>query len=266
MRYIVFFILFLGLFSCISNKKVTYLQYEDELKQDVETDSVLRSYSFDNSQYTIQVDDRIDIKIASLTPVEYNPFAINDPFLVEDRMSASANGREVTKGYVVKPDGCLILPMIGKIGVKGMYLTQLEDTLTSLVQDYLKDPVVKVGLLNFQYVILSEGKMQMFVTDNVNITVLQAISKANGLDEYVDLSKVKIIRHQDSKAKVFYLNLLDEKMIESQFYYIKPNDVIILSPVKQRAYLKYFSKNVSPFATIVSALVSIATLSVAMSR
>lgn len=252
--------------SCVTNKEMTYLQYGNEGKSRSNSDSVVRTYTLKKHDYTIQVDDRLEIKIASLTPELYNPFAMNDPDLIDSKIGSSNSQRDVTKGYVVKSDGSLELPMIGKISVKGLNFEALEDTLQERAKVYLKDPVVKVGLLNFQYSVLSEGVNKMITTDNRNITVLQAISLSGVQGEYIDFSRVKVVRHNGDHAEVFYLNLLDENLVESNFYYIQPNDVIVLLPLKQRNMIKYFGKNAGTFASIASVIISLTTLVITLTK
>jgi len=56
-----------------------------------------------------------------------------------------------------------------------------------------------------------------------------------------------------SKTEIHYINLLDEDFLKSPYYYIYQNDVIIVPPLKQRSFRKYFTQN----AAIVLSAISI---------
>ena len=249
--------------GCVSNKKITYLQYEDELSkpETIVTDSIIRKYESGELRYKIQRGDLLSIKIASITPEDYNPFSQADRM-----MSAGGNinmGGSKTAGnygYRVDPWGVLELPVIGKLTVEGMHLEELEDTINSLAKIELEDPLTRVNLLNYRFTIMGEvGGDGTFNSDERTLTMTEAISMA-GPSEFADLSRVKVIRTFGDDKYVFYVNLLDESFITSEFYFVHPNDLIIVSPLYTREFLKYVVPNISLIASSVSLVVSLITL------
>jgi polysaccharide export outer membrane protein len=83
---------------------------------------------------------------------------------------------------------------------------------------------------------------------------------AGGPSEFGDLSRVKVIRHLRGETYVFYVNLLTEDFLSSSFYFVQPDDVIVVTPLKQRSYLKYMSPNLSILTASVSLMVALVTL------
>ena len=83
---------------------------------------------------------------------------------------------------------------------------------------------------------------------------------AGGFTDLADKANVKVIRQGHGKAEVYYLNLLDEKFINSPFYYMNQNDVIIVPPLKQRPYQVYFGKNLALIISSVSLLLIVLNL------
>jgi len=256
--------------SCVSNKQITYLQYEDDLTDmsKVLTDSIIRKYESGQLHYTLQPNDIVQIRIATVTPEEYNPFAQADPM-----MSSSGTGSNMNRmmnnnnmggggmgasqyGYKIDPWGDLNLPVIGKLRAEGMTLDSLEKTINDLAREHLEDPVAKVNLMNFKYLVMGEvaGGGEMISSES-NLTMMQAIASAGGPDEFGDISKVKVIRRIDDESYVFYVNLLDERFISSEFYYVFPNDLIIVPPLKSRLYFNYITPNIS----IITSLISLTT-------
>lgn len=255
--------------SCVSNKQITYLQYEDDLTDmsKVVTDSIIRVYESGQLQYTLQPNDIVQIRIATVTPEEYNPFAQADPMMsssgtnmnrmmLNNNNQGSGNSMAQQYGYRIDPWGDLNLPVIGKLRAEGMTLDSLEKTINIMALEHLEDPVAKVNLMNFKYLVMGEvaGGGEMISSES-NLTMMQAIASAGGPAEFGDISKVKVIRRIDDESFVFYVNLLDEHFISSEFYYVFPNDLIIVPPLKSRLYFNYITPNIS----IITSLISLTT-------
>ena len=70
--------------SCVPNRKVTYLQYENELKEpeSIVTDSLVRMYEAGEWGYLLQPNDLLSITVSSQTPEEYNPLYLADRYMV----------------------------------------------------------------------------------------------------------------------------------------------------------------------------------------
>jgi polysaccharide export outer membrane protein len=129
------------------------------------------------------------------------------------------------------------------------------------MKDYLKDPVVEVKLVNFTYTLLGEvAREGTFITGQPQMSIMQAIAAANGLTEIADYSRVKIIRHENGEAKVFYVNVLEDNIISSDNYYLRPHDVIVVAPLKARNVKQYFSSTNSFFSIITGAAAVITTI------
>ena len=72
-RILLLFIVLVCIFSgCVTNKQLTYLQYEDDLMESNPTDTIIRQYTLKKKKYLLQPDDIISIRIASITDDEYN--------------------------------------------------------------------------------------------------------------------------------------------------------------------------------------------------
>ena len=244
-------------FSCVTNKKVQYLQFEDEISADtVVIDSVVRTYSINKGPYTIQSQDLLSIQVESLTNEQY------DFFSSERNMNGNiTEGNAAIAGELVDPNGEIELPVIGKIKVVGLTVFEIQNMLTEKLSGSLVDPVVKVRLLNFRFTILGEVKTEgTIITYNNQLSILEAIGLAGGLTDLARRSAVKIIRSKDDRKEVQYVNLLDEELINSPFYYIHQNDILIIPPLKQRPFKTNFGPNLSLILSSLSTFLVIITL------
>ena len=237
------FVLFCAVFfgACVPNKKILYLQKGEELKEDFPKDSILRTYDLADYEYRIQPEDILSVRFESLSVEEYDIFSSDDADL-----ALGNQNNLVIAGYLVDKDGNIEFPEIGKVKVAGMTIHESQVKLQSLAESYVEEPVVKVRLLNFRVSVLGEVLTEGIVTSfNNRLTVMEAIALAGGLGDLADRSNVKIIRQRNGKSEVFYVNLLEEKFMQSSFFFVHQNDIIIVPPLKQRPYRQYFGQNLS---------------------
>jgi polysaccharide export outer membrane protein len=254
--------LFLGLWialvvsSCITNKKVVYVQKNDVNQKGLPKDTVVRTYNPEPFDYKVQSNDALYIRFESLTPDEY------DFFQEASAVGGAGGGRNfAVASELVDPEGKILFPVVGKVKVAGMTVFQIQDSLQIIANRYLESPVVKVRLVNFRFTVLGEvGAEGTVITFNNRVSVLEAIGLAGGIGELADRANVKIIRQREGKTEVGYVNLLDENLISSPFYYVTQNDVLVVPPLRQRPFRKYFGQNFSIIISSVSLLLLVVNL------
>jgi polysaccharide biosynthesis/export protein len=142
---------------------------------------------------------------------------------------------KAVNGNIVDADGNINLPMLGKISVAGLTVAEAEDTVRSISKQYLKDATVKVRLLSYKVTVLGEVKMPgVYYNYNNYITVLDAISLAQGTTDYVKLADVLVLRPTTSGTRTFSLNLNSKSAVQSPAWYLQPDDVVVLQPGKNK--------------------------------
>lgn len=242
--------------ACVPNKKVVYLQKNDVAQTDVPRDTILRTYDLKGYEYSIQPEDILSIQFESLTQQEYNIFSRQS-----GQQGAMNTNNLLISGYLVDKNGYIEFSQIGAVHVAGLTTHEIEKKLQILAQEYLTNPVVKVRLLNFRVTVLgevdSEGTVGNF---NNRLTMMEAIGLAGGLSELADRSKVKVIRQAGGQTKVFYVNLLEEDFMSSPYFFIHQNDIIIVPPLRQRPFRRYFGQNVGLFVSSLSTLLLVINL------
>jgi len=206
--------------SCITNKNLEYVSDND------------MKFMYEKYEYVIQKEDLLSVQISSTTKSDY------DFFNLEQTNNAQLmTYNPYLYGYMVKQSGVLELPMIGEIKVEGFTLQEVEKVIQQIAKTYFKDPVVKVNLINFNVTILGEvnsaGKYYI-VRSNQNIFHL--IGKANDLTEYANRENVKIIRTENGVSRVIYLDLTDSEIISNPDFYLHPQDIVYVEPLKKKFY------------------------------
>lgn len=264
MRFVLLFTVFAMAFlsGCVPNRKIVFLQNDDlKNRENIPADTVLRTHQMVINEYKIQPLDMLSINFETLSD-ETDAF----DFLSKLSSQGSGGGTQANSialnGIFVDTQGEIEYPVLGKIKVVGLSIFQAEQIIRKRAVAYIPDVVVRVRMLNFRFTILGEVNSESVLTStNPRLTLMEAIGLAGGLSDLADRSLIKIVRQRDDSSEVYYANLLNEDFIESPHYYVQQNDLIIVPPLKQRPFRKYFSSNLGIVASVVSFGLLIITLS-----
>ena len=141
---------------------------------------------------------------------------------------------------IVSEKGTISYPLVGEIEVRGLTIYEVEKTLEKLLRDgeYLKNPQISVKL-NLE-MMKRYGDKEVFVIGEVkkpraipilgkNITVLEAIAKAEGFTEFAAPNRTTIIRIEDGVEKTIKVDLNKVKKGDKSLDVIlKQGDIVIV--------------------------------------
>lgn len=262
-RIFCFFLLVSIAFTgCVPNRKLVYLQDNDLTnRKKISRDSILRTHELDIQEYKIQPLDILSVNFETLSD-ENDAFDFLQKLSPQTRAGGGNVGANAAlTGVLVNVDGTIEYPVLGRVDVAGLSIFQAQDSLRVLASKYVPDVIVRVRMLNFRFTVLGEvASEQTVVSNNTRLTMMEAIGQAGGFGELADRSLVKVIRQKGNQAEVYYINLLKEDYLESQFYYVQQNDVIIVPPLRQRPFRRYFTNNMAVISSSVSLALFIITL------
>lgn len=236
--------------ACSSQKKLAYL---GNLSETGGEETFLMSIP----DYKIQPRDILYISIKAMTPNG----SIAD-FLLSTGNSAGvslAQGESggYIYGYNINPDGYIVIPAVGRIKVTGLTLEETKKLLQEAADKVFKNSTVECKLLSFKFTVIGEVKSPgTYVNYNNYLTVLEAIGRAGGVGDYGDRKKILVVRPEDKGNKTFSINLQDKQLLSSQGYFLMPNDVVIVQPLKQ----KVFNLNLPTFSFIITTVTSTITM------
>jgi len=237
-------LILLFLSSCITQRQVKYLQRQ--LQNDT-----TRSYKNQRvSDYIVQSHDNLYIRIFNLDEKSYLFF--NRQTSITSNMASEYSDLGLyLDSYVVDDSGYIDFPLIGKIIVKDLKVDQVKNKVQLLINEYLKDVTVTVKLVSFNITILGEIKMpgtHKVYQDKINI--FEAISLAGDLTEFANRQKVALIRLTKEGSRVVYLNLNSIDILRSEYYYLRPNDILYFAPLG----IKRWGAETFPWALVFSAI------------
>ncbi|MCA6073436.1 polysaccharide biosynthesis/export family protein [Fulvivirga sedimenti] len=240
--------------ACVPNRKITYLQQGEELKEreDIVTDQVVRTHPMVIQEYKIQPLDILLIRFETITQEEYDFFKRIDP---QQGAGGGNQQNQINNGIVVDAEGYIEYPVLGRIKLSGLTMFEAQKVLQDKAQPFLPDNVARVRPLNFRFSVVGEvNRPQVVTSQNTRVTMMEAVAMAGDFGELADRSIVKIIRQKGDQSEVHYVNLLEEDFIESDFYYVHQNDIIVVPPLKQRTFRKYFTSNLGIWTATVTAV------------
>lgn len=251
MRYISFFLLVILLQSCASRKNVAYLQ-------DVNNNS--NSQTESSYEPVLKNDDLLSIIVSANDPEITYMFNIPQ---IQGNYKVNEN-QDGIKTYLIDTKGEIEFPVIGRIQLGGLTRTQAIDKLTEKIKPYITNPTINLRILNYKISVLGEvNKAGNYTINSERITLLEAIANAGDLTIYGRRDNILIIREKDGKKTYNRIDITKSDFINSDFYYLTQNDVVIVEPNKTRVNSSSFGPNVT--ATI-SALSVLATIIILITR
>lgn len=252
-RILLFLTLCMMSISCVPTSKEVLLQGKNDRKE-APVDKPVSNFNTHEYVYRLRPEDVISIKINSLTDNEFDFFNSQN----ERTMGGFMPRDPLLTGFQVEKDGTIPLPVVGKIEVEGLTIEEARAKIEDVVAQYLESPTVDLKLLNFQYTILGEVKnVGRFTTYNPRLNILEALGEAGGFLDFADRSRIQIVRKNKEKVEIAYVNILDENVIESPYYYLQPNDVITIAPLEAK---NWRMNNVANIGIIFSGISAITLL------
>lgn len=218
--------------SCVTNKHATYLQeYED---------SEYSGEYVPPNDYLIQPNDNLYIRVTTLDPRQSDIFNA----MGEGGMMRADEASAQLLSYPVELDGSVDLPYVGSIEVAGKTLSEAKEVIGAVIDEYVADASLTVKLVNNYVSVLGEVRQPgMYPIYRERLNVYQALAMAGDIADFGDRYTLAIIRQTTGESIVKEFNITDRKIIDSEFYYIMPNDVLYVKPLKGR----FFAINTAPY-------------------
>jgi len=260
MKKLFLYVLFLGsLSSCVSTKQMTYFQGEPIEKSDI--------YKLNNEPYRLQVNDilYIDIKaenaeIVSLFKTQAGNQAGN----------VNQAGGLYFSGYAVDRHGNIRIPYIGEINVLGYTENEVRKKIEFELGTFLKNPelvFVTVKLAGIRFVVTGEVGSPGTVNLTQNeVSIIDAIANAGEITQLGNRENVLLIRKTLDGVKKYSMDLTKIDIFESENFYVQPNDIIYVAPLKQKSWgtgttgLQSFSTVVTVLSFLVSSVLLVKNL------
>lgn len=228
--------------SCVTNKKVAYLQdmkHETQIELEDKFEAVIAPY------------DELDVMITSFDSELARPFNL--------RSTNSANySMRTGLAYLVDVYGDIELPILGKIHAAGLTRLKLQEKVKDLLVSggYISDPFVLVRFRSFKIFFLGANGGKAISISNERCTFLEALAQSGDMSIYTNRDKIMVVREVDGKMVSRYLDPRSSKVFDDPFFMLQQNDFIITRNTGYRT----FQQSYSQFGTIFSVISSLTGL------
>ncbi len=213
--------------SCVTSRKVNYMQ-EPDRRIPHYTDTL----SFED--YELRKGDRLYIYVYSLDDKisqMYNSGMTNTN--MRSQIGNSTSGSYDLYTYLVDDEGNIDYPTLGKIQVLGLTTRdvkhKLEEQLSTLLKELpgYQTISVEVNIVqrSFSIIGMQSGR---YAIDKEKMTIFEALAMAGNIGEFGDRAQIKLVREKDGKTVIKTFDVRSKDIINSEFYYIEPNDIIYI--------------------------------------
>ena len=226
--------------SCVPQKKMLYLK-----NAEMAAENISKEYVNDRSiDYKLQPGDNLYIHVVNT---------------IDERSAASINGD--VRGYLssdaniylqtttIDKDGCVEMPLVGKIEVKNLTVDEAKNKLQTAINTYINGSMLVVKLASFNVTLLGEvSRPGMYKVYQSQINLFEAMSLAGNMTNFAKKSEVKIIRQTDNGSEIVTVDMGQADILSSPYYYLKPNDIVYVEPLK----IKQWGFTTFPYSTVFS--------------
>lgn len=225
---LVLLLVFLSTCACIPKDRITYLQ-----ENEYPTDELI-SVKQEHPPYRLQISDVLSIRVKAL-----------DQELVEMFNPVISNSESLGEGYyydgfAIDAHGNIRIPTLGEVNVLGKTAEEVREIIeTKLLEEYFTENAnifVTVKLAGIRYTIAGEVQIPGVKTELAErLTLLDAIANSGGAPITGDLKDVLIVRQYPGGQKVHHMDLTDIAVMQSPYFFIQPNDLILINPLPQKS-------------------------------
>ncbi|MES2763625.1 MAG: polysaccharide biosynthesis/export family protein [Bacteroidota bacterium] len=177
--------------------------------------------SLSKQDYKIDANDVINMRIFS-----------NDGFKIVDLATSNQLTRFIELDYVVNRDGTCQLPLCGRIKLAGLSVREATEYLEQVYEKYFVKPFVYLQVTNKRVIVFpgNGGAAKVLNLTNNNTTVIEALALTGGILEDGKAYKVKLIRNQGDKPKVYLMDLSKIEGIAVGNTVVLAHDIIYVEP------------------------------------
>tara|TARA_R110002051_G_scaffold57789_4_gene106773 strand:- start:2522 stop:3310 length:789 start_codon:yes stop_codon:yes gene_type:complete len=254
MRYPAFLLLLLIVLStasCIPTRKLTYLQ-----ESEVANDSLVSLHQ-EQPPYRLQISDVLSIRIKALDQ------ELVEMFNPSGTASTTLDEGYYYDGFAIDRHGNIRMPTLGEISVLGRTTEEVREIVEKrLMEEFLKPEAklfITVKLAGIRYTMAGEvGGSGIKTEFTEKLSLMDAIANAGGVPDTGDLTDIVIIRQYPGGQRVHHIDLTKLESMQSPYYYVQPNDLIIVNPLPQKS-IGVGTTGLDSFRTILTIISALTT-------
>ncbi len=235
--------------SCIPLKDIKYIQPDEKLK--LNEHGMIEE---NRPVYHLQVNDNINIRVSTRSPEMLNMLS---DYVVKSTSSGNTNPQG-QGGVRVQEDGNIELPRVGKIHIEGLTLKEAREKIeTEFYKIFNPDAAyLEVIMPGINFTIVGEAGSGNYFVPRYDFNLLQAFAMAGNLSDVADRKHIQILRTTPEGSHRVELDITQESIMNSEYFWLQPNDIVIVNPKRQ----KQWGIGLNPIQTITTVFGAVATV------
>ncbi|MFT7343539.1 MAG: polysaccharide export outer membrane protein [Lentimonas sp.] len=175
-------------------------------------------------------------------------------------IAASGSGNSQSPEYVVRPDSTIELPLLGKVKVVGLSVSELEDFLENKFSKTYKDPFVQANVTNKRVIVFpgTGGSAKVINLINENTTLIEVIALAGGIPVQGKANSIKLMRKVNGERKIYNIDLSTIEGLPFADMVLQANDYIYVEPKPQLASAAL--REIAPIFSLLSSVLVVFTI------
>lgn len=137
-------------------------------------------------------------------------------------------------GYLVDETGKIPFIKLGDLQVAGMTKKELKAKLEKDLTPYLGQNVVSIAIVNRHVTLMGAVSPQVLPLTSESMTILDALAATGDIGFKGKTDNILVIRENGTDKDFKRINLTDKSVFYSPYFYLQPNDIVYVEPVKDR--------------------------------
>ncbi|WP_316936942.1 polysaccharide biosynthesis/export family protein [Kordia jejudonensis] len=224
-----------------------------------------QSIKLNNKPYRVQIGDLLSISIKS---TDQKLVAMFQPVASEDGTVTQSEQGLYYSGFTVSKHGNIEIPILGEVNVLGYAVEEIQDTIKEkLLGEYFKtaaDIFIVVKLAGLRFTVTGEvSSTGIYRLYQERVNIIEALASAGDISDVGNRRDVLVIRQYPQGQKIHHIDLTNVDAFNSPYYYIQPNDMIYVKPLKQKSLGTGTTliQSVTAVVTVLSLVTSVIVLS-----
>lgn len=191
-------------------------------------------------KYILQPFDIVQIDFASAEPELVEGFTFQRSTQAQGIGVGGGGGQGsdpmYMNGFSIDQDGMVEVPKLGKIKISGLTEEQAKDLVQEKINVFFKEDVfVRLRIAGIRYTTLGEfNSVGVQIIYKNRATIFDALANSGETSLLAKKNKLFLIRQYGEGTKIHQINLNDRAILGSPWYFIQPNDILYLEPMKIR--------------------------------
>lgn len=209
--------------SCVTPKNTNLLQ---DIPKDYPIDVNL------NNDYKIIPGDQLVLKIYTLDESMRDLFS---PYIVSSSTGITSAGTNIKAPNVlnVYSDGTIKIPYLSPISVDGYTIPEAKKIIENKFKEFSPNLTIDLNLQNRYFSVLGEAGQSRIAMPLHKLNIFQALTLSGPIRQFGDRTHVKIVRQTPNGTEIKVFDIRSKDIIDSEYYYIQPNDVIYVNEMSR---------------------------------